>query len=56
MSRPTYETKEHKIKQRQVADVIEKSWKVVCKDMSYRDVIDYAMCREDNIVGWIEVK
>jgi len=56
MSRPTYETKEHKAKQKKVADVIERSWKVSCKDMSYRDVIDYAMCREDNIVGWVEIK
>ena len=56
MARPIYETKEHKKKQMLVADVIERRWNVSCKDLSYRDVVDYAMCRDDVICGWIEVK
>ena len=56
MARPIYENSKNRKMQRQVADVIEKRWNVSCKDLSYRDVVDYAMCRKDDIVGWVEIK
>ena len=56
MARKFYETKEHLSNERAVADILEKSWKCLLKKVSYKLSIDFAVCRDNIIKGWVEIK
>ena len=56
MARKMYETAEHLAKERSVADELEFSWKCRCKKLSYKNIVDFAICRDNIIHGWVEIK
>ena len=56
MARKFYETKEHLSNERAVADILEKSWKCLLKKVSYKLYIDFALCSNNIIKGWVEIK
>ena len=56
MARKMYETKEQLEKERNIADKIEKLWNCKLKKLSYKLMVDFAICKEGNIKGWIEIK
>jgi len=56
MARKMYETKEHLEKERNIADKIEKLWDCKLKKLSYKLMVDFAICRGSDIKGWIEIK
>ena len=56
MARKMYETKEHLKNEKIVADRLEKVWKCKLKKLSYKLMVDFAICKDDGIKGWVEVK
>ena len=56
MKRKMYETEEHLKNERAVANIIERSWKCKLKKLSYKLMVDFAICQNDVIKGWVEVK
>ena len=56
MARKMYETGEHLRRERLVADELEFDWKSVLKKVSYKLTVDFAICRDGIIKGWVEVK
>lgn len=56
MSRPKYETSEHLKKEYAVRDIIQKKWMCKLEKLPYKDVLDYAICKQGEILGWIEIK
>ena len=56
MARKMYETEEHLKNERIVADKIERVWRCKLKKLSYKLMVDFAICKDDIIKGWVEVK
>ena len=56
MARKMYETEAHLLAERKVADELEFDWKCVCQKLSYKLMVDFAICRDKHIKGWVEVK
>ena len=56
MSRQKYETSDHLRNEVDVKQTIEYIWRCDCKKLPTKDVLDYAMCRNDRIEGWLEIK
>ena len=57
MSRPIYETSEHRKKQEKVKDYIEMVWGgCTLKKLPYKDILDYAVCQDGELKAWVEIK
>ena len=56
MARKTYETEAHRIAEQKVADELDFAWQCKCRKLAYKHIVDFAICRGDDIKGWIEVK
>ena len=56
MARKMYETGEHLRRERLIADELEFDWKSILKKVSYKLTVDFAICRDDIIKGWVEIK
>ena len=56
MARPMYENKKHLQNERRIADELEFDWKCVLKKVSYKLSVDFAMCVNNEIKGWVEIK
>ena len=56
MSRPKYETKEHLKKEYEVRDILQERWGCKLEKLPYKDILDYAICKDDEIKGWVEIK
>ena len=51
-----YETEQHLTNERAVADELEFDWKCRLKKVSYKLSIDFAICKDNFIKGWVEIK
>ena len=56
MARKMYETNKHLKLEREIADKLEVLWKCEFKKLSYKLMLDFAVCRENEIKGWVEIK
>ena len=56
MGRKFYETQENLDNERRVADMLESKWNCKLKKVSYKLMVDFAVCRNDEIKAWIEIK
>lgn len=56
MSRPRYETKEHLKKEYEVRDILQERWSCKLEKLPHKDILDYAICKDDKIKGWVEIK
>ena len=56
MSRKFYETKENLDNERRVADILESKWNCKLKKVSYKLMVDFAICVDELIKGWVEIK
>lgn len=56
MSRPKYETEENLNNEEDVKQIIEYVWTCECKKLPTKDVLDFAMCRNGRVEGWLEIK
>ena len=56
MARKTYETEAHRIAEQKVADKLDLLWGCKCRKLAYKHIVDFAICRGDDIKGWVEVK
>ncbi|QDP57992.1 MAG: hypothetical protein Tp1124DCM412261_9 [Prokaryotic dsDNA virus sp.] len=54
--RPIYETSEHLKREYAVRDIIQKKWICKLEKLPRKDIIDYAICRQGGICGWVEIK
>lgn len=55
-SRPVYETKEDRSRERSVADTLERAWKVKLVKLRPLAPVDFAVVRDGRVVGWVEIK
>ena len=55
MARKMYETPETLKKERDIADIIEKSWKCKLHKMHFKLSVDFALC-DSVIKAWVEIK
>ena len=56
MARPMYENKKHLQNERRIADELESDWKCILKKVSYKLSVDFAVCVDSIIKGWVEIK
>ena len=56
MPRKIYETEQDRKNEKKVADYLQKIWKCKCKKLSYKDIVDYAVTRDNLILSWVEIK
>ena len=54
--RDDYETEEQREIEEEVKAFIEKSSNVICRKLPKRDVLDFALCVEEQVVGFCEVR
>ena len=54
--REEYETPEQRAIENEVKRYIEKTSNVICRKLPKRDVLDFALCVEEQIVGFCEVR
>ena len=51
-----HETKEQKEIEKEVKEYIEKTSNVICRELPKRDVLDFALCVDEKVVGFCEVR
>ena len=58
MARKMYETQATLDAEREVANYLEKTWNTKFRKLSYKEIVDFAVCTKgsDEIKAWVEVK